>query len=55
MTPDEVATHIERVAADGYTIVEDAIDEDLIGHIDKHDPIELLQGDGALDMVWDAS
>jgi ectoine hydroxylase-related dioxygenase (phytanoyl-CoA dioxygenase family) len=25
----------------------------LIGHIDKHDPIELLQGDGAIDMVWD--
>jgi len=25
----------------------------LIGHIDKHDPIELLRGDGAIDMVWD--
>lgn len=25
----------------------------LIGHIDKHDPIELLRGDGGLDMVWD--
>jgi ectoine hydroxylase-related dioxygenase (phytanoyl-CoA dioxygenase family) len=25
----------------------------LIGHIDKHDPIELLRGDGSLDMVWD--
>jgi ectoine hydroxylase-related dioxygenase (phytanoyl-CoA dioxygenase family) len=25
----------------------------LIGHIDKHDPIELLRDDGALDMVWD--
>jgi ectoine hydroxylase-related dioxygenase (phytanoyl-CoA dioxygenase family) len=24
----------------------------LIGHIDKHDPIELLRGDGAIDMVW---
>ncbi len=25
----------------------------LIGHIDKHDPIELLQGDAAHRMVWD--
>ncbi len=25
----------------------------LIGHIDKHDPIELLRGDGSIDMVWD--
>jgi ectoine hydroxylase-related dioxygenase (phytanoyl-CoA dioxygenase family) len=25
----------------------------LIGHIDKRDPIELLRGDGPLDMVWD--
>jgi ectoine hydroxylase-related dioxygenase (phytanoyl-CoA dioxygenase family) len=25
----------------------------LIGHIDKRDPIELLRGDGAIDMVWD--
>ena len=25
----------------------------LIGHIDKHDPIELLRGDGGLHMVWD--
>jgi ectoine hydroxylase-related dioxygenase (phytanoyl-CoA dioxygenase family) len=25
----------------------------LIGHIDKHDPIELLRDDGALDMIWD--
>ena len=25
----------------------------LIGHIDKHDPIELLRGDAGLDMVWD--
>jgi ectoine hydroxylase-related dioxygenase (phytanoyl-CoA dioxygenase family) len=25
----------------------------LIGHIDKHDPIELLRGDGPIDMVWD--
>lgn len=27
----------------------------LIGHIDKHDPIELLREGGALDMVWDAA
>jgi ectoine hydroxylase-related dioxygenase (phytanoyl-CoA dioxygenase family) len=27
----------------------------LIGHIDKHDPIGLLRGDGDLGMVWDAS
>ena len=25
----------------------------LIGHIDKHDPIELLRPEGALAMVWD--
>jgi ectoine hydroxylase-related dioxygenase (phytanoyl-CoA dioxygenase family) len=25
----------------------------LIGHIDKHDPIQLLRGEGGLDMVWD--
>jgi len=25
----------------------------LIGHIDKHDPIELLQGGRAHSMVWD--
>jgi ectoine hydroxylase-related dioxygenase (phytanoyl-CoA dioxygenase family) len=25
----------------------------LIGHIDKHDPIELLRGDGSIEMVWD--
>ncbi|MGQ0831543.1 MAG: phytanoyl-CoA dioxygenase family protein [Microthrixaceae bacterium] len=25
----------------------------LIGHIDKHDPIELLRGDAGLHMVWD--
>jgi ectoine hydroxylase-related dioxygenase (phytanoyl-CoA dioxygenase family) len=25
----------------------------LIGHIDKHDPIELLRGEGAINMVWD--
>lgn len=25
----------------------------LIGHIDKHDPIELLRGDGGLQMIWD--
>lgn len=25
----------------------------LIGHIDKHDPIELLRDGGGLDMVWD--
>jgi len=25
----------------------------LIGHIDKHDPIELLRGEGAMNMVWD--
>ncbi len=25
----------------------------LIGHIDKHDPIELLRDGGALEMVWD--
>ena len=25
----------------------------LIGHIDKHDPIEMLRGDGDLSMVWD--
>lgn len=27
----------------------------LIGHIDRQDPIALLQGDGDLTMVWDAS
>jgi ectoine hydroxylase-related dioxygenase (phytanoyl-CoA dioxygenase family) len=27
----------------------------LIGHIDKHDPIGLLRGDGDLGMVWDAA
>jgi len=27
----------------------------LIGHIDKHDPIELLRGEGGLDMVWDSA
>ena len=25
----------------------------LIGHIDKHDPIQLLRGEGGLNMVWD--
>jgi ectoine hydroxylase-related dioxygenase (phytanoyl-CoA dioxygenase family) len=27
----------------------------LIGHIDKHDPLELLRGEGGLDMVWDSA
>ena len=27
----------------------------LIGHIDKHDPIELLRGGGDLSMIWDRS
>ncbi|MGQ0431288.1 MAG: phytanoyl-CoA dioxygenase family protein [Microthrixaceae bacterium] len=27
----------------------------LIGHIDKHDPIELLRPDGGLSMIWDSA
>ncbi len=30
-----------------------AVYQGLIGHIDKHDPIELLQGERAHSMVWD--
>ena len=33
LTPDEVGTHLEHIAADGYTIVEDAIEEDLLDEL----------------------
>jgi ectoine hydroxylase-related dioxygenase (phytanoyl-CoA dioxygenase family) len=50
--PREVAARFDRRLQElcGYSVY-----QGLIGHIDKHDPIELLRGDGALDMVWDAS
>jgi ectoine hydroxylase-related dioxygenase (phytanoyl-CoA dioxygenase family) len=50
--PREVAAGFERRLQElcGYSVY-----QGLIGHIDKHDPIELLRGDGGLDMVWDAS
>jgi ectoine hydroxylase-related dioxygenase (phytanoyl-CoA dioxygenase family) len=50
--PREVAAGFERRLQElcGYSVY-----HGLIGHIDKHDPIELLRGDGALHMVWDAS
>jgi len=50
--PREVAAGFERRLQElcGYSVY-----HGLIGHIDKHDPIELLRGDGALDMVWDGS
>jgi len=50
--PREVAAGFERRLQElcGYSVY-----HGLIGHIDKHDPIDLLRGDGALDMVWDAS
>jgi ectoine hydroxylase-related dioxygenase (phytanoyl-CoA dioxygenase family) len=34
VTSDELATHVARIAADGYTIVEDAIEEDLLDELD---------------------
>jgi ectoine hydroxylase-related dioxygenase (phytanoyl-CoA dioxygenase family) len=50
--PREVAARFDRRLQElcGYSVY-----SGLIGHIDKHDPIELLRDDGALDMVWDAS
>ena len=34
LTADEVAEHVARIAADGYTIVEDAVEEDLLDELD---------------------
>jgi ectoine hydroxylase-related dioxygenase (phytanoyl-CoA dioxygenase family) len=50
--PRDIAARFERRLQElcGYSVY-----QGLIGHIDKHDPIELLRGDGGLDMVWDAS
>lgn len=48
--PREMAAHFDKRLQQlcGYSVY-----FGLIGHIDKHDPIELLRGDGGLDMVWD--
>jgi len=50
--PREVAAGFDQRLQElcGYSVY-----QGLIGHIDKHDPIELLRADGALRMVWDAS
>lgn len=50
--PRSVAAGFDRRLQElcGYSVY-----RGLIGHIDKHDPVELLQGDGALQMVWDGS
>jgi ectoine hydroxylase-related dioxygenase (phytanoyl-CoA dioxygenase family) len=48
--PREVAARFDRRLQElcGY-----AVYQGLIGHIDKHDPIELLRGTGDHRMVWD--
>jgi ectoine hydroxylase-related dioxygenase (phytanoyl-CoA dioxygenase family) len=50
--PRDIAARFEQRLQElcGYSVY-----QGLIGHIDKHDPIELLRGEGGLDMVWDAS
>jgi ectoine hydroxylase-related dioxygenase (phytanoyl-CoA dioxygenase family) len=50
--PREIAARFDQRLQElcGYSVY-----QGLIGHIDKHDPIELLREDGALRMVWDAS
>jgi ectoine hydroxylase-related dioxygenase (phytanoyl-CoA dioxygenase family) len=50
--PREVAVQFDRRLQQlcGYGVY-----KGLIGHIDKHDPIELLDGSGGLQMVWDAA
>ena len=47
--PRSVAAHFEPRLQQlcGYSVY-----QGLIGHIDKHDPIELLDGDGSLGMIW---
>ena len=34
LTPDEVAAHVARIEADGFTIVEDAVEEELLDELD---------------------
>jgi ectoine hydroxylase-related dioxygenase (phytanoyl-CoA dioxygenase family) len=35
LTPDEVRQHVARIADEGYTIVEDAVEEELLDELDR--------------------